>query len=523
MLLSAVASGSPNLNGQYWFISISIDVDTNVPWSKRGTVTIASNQWEQQWEDQDGNHELSSALTTSTLSDGSININFKQETYAGETYNIAFNGNLMVHAGTVLGGGGEGIDIFARKATNLDVNDVLGDHTLWGHFLTMHSDSCIWGNATFDPNGDFIASWKNDQGIIESDIGNWILHDVNALIDISGPTLNPDEHAELYLGEGGIVLACHVLFDEGRDKNDIGYNVFIKKADQLVTTAEIEGTYQIRFLETGPGLIPYTCSWGTGVIEAVDDTNVVLSLDAYYSNGEHDVNSISGSIGPGNELHLDDESVQDAIISPDKNLIFIPEYSSENLPTRTDDDWIGGIFLVRTPAADGNIADLNGDGLVDAADMRIMIEHWGTDNQLCDIAPMPWGDGVVDAQDLIVLTDHLLEVYPPADTLDVNEADDGGQAELEMGQILVVTLESNPSTGYHWEISKITNSLLVQLGEPEFKPADTTEMPMVGTGGWEIFRFKAVRAGQTTLELVYHRSWEDAEPLKNFTIQVNVN
>ena len=57
------------------------------------------------------------------------------------------------------------------------------------------------------------------------------------------------------------------------------------------------------------------------------------------------------------------------------------------------------------------IVDLNGDGIVDAADMCIMIDHWGTDEPLCDIGPMPWGDGIVDAQDLIVLAEHLFEDY----------------------------------------------------------------------------------------------------------------
>ncbi len=134
-------------------------------------------------------------------------------------------------------------------------------------------------------------------------------------------------------------------------------------------------------------------------------------LDAYYSNGEHDVKSIECSVGPGSEFHLDDDSVPDGIISPDKNLIFIPEYRYENPPTRTPDDWLGGIFLVRMPTKD-NIADLNGDGIVDSADMCIMIDHWGTDNQLCDIGPMPWGDGVVDVQDLIILAEHLFEEFP---------------------------------------------------------------------------------------------------------------
>jgi len=61
------------------------------------------------------------------------------------------------------------------------------------------------------------------------------------------------------------------------------------------------------------------------------------------------------------------------------------------------------------------IVDLNGDGIVDAADMCIIVDHWGTDESLCDIGPMPWGDGIVDVQDLIVLAEHLFEEIPPVE------------------------------------------------------------------------------------------------------------
>jgi hypothetical protein len=61
------------------------------------------------------------------------------------------------------------------------------------------------------------------------------------------------------------------------------------------------------------------------------------------------------------------------------------------------------------------IVDLNSDGIVDAADMCIIVDHWGTDEPLCDIGPMPWGDGIVDVQDLIVLAEHLFEEIPPAE------------------------------------------------------------------------------------------------------------
>jgi len=55
------------------------------------------------------------------------------------------------------------------------------------------------------------------------------------------------------------------------------------------------------------------------------------------------------------------------------------------------------------------IVDLNSDGIVDSADICIMVDYWGTDEPLCDIGPTPFGDGVVDVQDLIVLAEHLFE------------------------------------------------------------------------------------------------------------------
>jgi len=55
------------------------------------------------------------------------------------------------------------------------------------------------------------------------------------------------------------------------------------------------------------------------------------------------------------------------------------------------------------------IVDFNGDGIVDAADICVMVDHWGENYSLCDIGPTPFGDGIVDVQDLIVLSEHLFE------------------------------------------------------------------------------------------------------------------
>jgi len=63
------------------------------------------------------------------------------------------------------------------------------------------------------------------------------------------------------------------------------------------------------------------------------------------------------------------------------------------------------------------IVDFNNDGMVDAGDVCIMIDHWGENYPLCDIGPFAWGDGVVDVQDLIVLAEHLFEEIPPTESV----------------------------------------------------------------------------------------------------------
>jgi hypothetical protein len=336
------------LGGQYWFGSLNVDVGANAPWAKRGTVSITGNQWDQEWVGAQGHHAFSSAFTTTIRPEGSIDIGLLA---TKEKYDVAWNGDLMIHAGSVLHGGGEGIDVFTRKATKVNRNDVLGDYAFLGHQVNSvlsRGDSCEWGSFRLDPNGFGTLTHTSDDGDIESATVTWTLDDVNATISITGSAINDRGHAELFLGKGGIMTAWQVVPEEGRS-GDLGYAVFIKRAHEAIAMTDIAGAYQVRFLETGPGAVPYTCRQGTSAIEAVDAVNGVLTRNTYYSNGEHDADRIDCSVGPGNELHLADENTPEAILSPDKNLILIPEWRSELLTTRGPGDWLGGIFLVRTP------------------------------------------------------------------------------------------------------------------------------------------------------------------------------
>jgi len=74
-----------------------------------------------------------------------------------------------------------------------------------------------------------------------------------------------------------------------------------------------------------------------------------------------------------------------------------------------------GISTVEEYDPNPIIVDFNGDGIVDAADICLMLDYWLTDEPFYDIAPQPFGDGIVDVQDLIVLAEHLFEEFPPVE------------------------------------------------------------------------------------------------------------
>lgn len=124
---------------------------------------------------------------------------------------------------------------------------------------------------------------------------------------------------------------------------------------------------------------------------------------------------------------------------------------------------------------------------------------------------------------LLLLSALTFSGCGPAKEVQLDASANGRQVELQKGQTLVITLESNPSTGYSWEVVELEESILRQMGEPEFKVSDPREPPPPGAGGWETFRFEATNAGQTALQLVYRRPWEEGEePLETFSLQVVV-
>jgi inhibitor of cysteine peptidase len=106
---------------------------------------------------------------------------------------------------------------------------------------------------------------------------------------------------------------------------------------------------------------------------------------------------------------------------------------------------------------------------------------------------------------------------PEAVTL--GKDDNGRQVELAKGQNLTITLEGNPTTGYGWEVAEVDESILRQIGEIEYRP----ESDLIGAPSMATIQFEAVGAGQSPLELVYRRPWEEGvDPIDSFSTQVSV-
>ena len=101
----------------------------------------------------------------------------------------------------------------------------------------------------------------------------------------------------------------------------------------------------------------------------------------------------------------------------------------------------------------------------------------------------------------------------------LSEQDRGKTVELHAGDKLEVSLKGNPTTGYQWEMAVVDAAILKLVGEPEFSP----DSGALGAGGKVTLRLQAVAAGQTTLQLIYHRPFEkNTPPTKAFKATVVV-
>ena len=85
------------------------------------------------------------------------------------------------------------------------------------------------------------------------------------------------------------------------------------------------------------------------------------------------------------------------------------------------------------------------------------------------------------------------------------------EVEVAAGDSLTVTLCSNPTTGFEWESAKISDQTVLQQVDHKFISPESEPPPPPGTAGQEVWTFKALKKGESTISIDYSRPWEGGE------------
>ncbi|MFQ6070366.1 MAG: protease inhibitor I42 family protein [Candidatus Aminicenantales bacterium] len=109
----------------------------------------------------------------------------------------------------------------------------------------------------------------------------------------------------------------------------------------------------------------------------------------------------------------------------------------------------------------------------------------------------------------------------------VEESLNGKEVEVSRGGTVVIRLESNPTTGFKWELAKISDENIVQLLDHKFIPprkkAKKGKGWMTGVPGKEVWKFKALKKGVCRVHLDYSRPWEGGEKgVKKYVLTIKV-
>ena len=109
----------------------------------------------------------------------------------------------------------------------------------------------------------------------------------------------------------------------------------------------------------------------------------------------------------------------------------------------------------------------------------------------------------------------------PTGTVEVIAADQGKIINAKVGNLIRITLESNPSTGYNWELRDF------EYGTAVFSSSDLvarkTGNVLFGAPGNTVFTLQAVKPGTQKILLVYRRPWEPQDQVAaSFQFQLEV-
>jgi len=91
---------------------------------------------------------------------------------------------------------------------------------------------------------------------------------------------------------------------------------------------------------------------------------------------------------------------------------------------------------------------------------------------------------------------------------------------MQIGDELIIELESNATAGFEWDIQKPTDEAVIALISSEYIGPDKTQPP--GSPGTQVFVFSAMGVGTTTVLIYYWQHWDTAAPLEEYSLDVTV-
>ena len=88
-------------------------------------------------------------------------------------------------------------------------------------------------------------------------------------------------------------------------------------------------------------------------------------------------------------------------------------------------------------------------------------------------------------------------------------------------QIVSFSLDSNPTTGYSWQVAQSEELFKIETVYAENEHAEG----MVGVGGKETFTLTPLKSGSTEVTLTYLRPWEGGEKADQivYTFEIDKN
>lgn len=142
----------------------------------------------------------------------------------------------------------------------------------------------------------------------------------------------------------------------------------------------------------------------------------------------------------------------------------------------------------------------------------LMAEDDGTQRPSVSVEGIENGDWVIVTGELRPSDGQLPSTTFWASSIEkpVDTSYAGKQVEIDTGSSLIVTLESNWTTGFRWELTEVTNQTVLELVESGYELSEEARQdpPMIGAGGTEIWIFKALKTGEATISMEYSQPWE---------------